>query len=263
MTTTDTSPTLSATDLPLTGRVAVVTGAGSGIGAATAARLAADGAAVALVGRRAERLDEIAAGIESSAGVVTVAADVADADAVAQVAERVRAELGVVDLVCANAGAMLAAPFESAPIDQWDRMLDVNLRGLLLTGRAFIDDLLAAADRGARADLVVTGSIGSRLTFPTYGVYCATKAAVAHLARNLRVEYGPRGVRVKNIEPGLTDSELGDDMSDAAGREVLATMRTRMRSLDAADIAAAIAFAVAAPAHVNVAELIVVPTGQG
>ncbi len=165
--------------------------------------------------------------------------------------------------MCANAGAMLAAPFETADTDEWDRMLDVNLRGLLLTARAFVDDLLGAADRGEPADLVLTGSIGSRLTFPTYGVYCATKAAVAHLARNLRVEYGPRGLRVKNVEPGLTATELGDDMADADGRRVLTDMRARVPSLAPDDIAAAIAFAVAAPAHVNIAELVVVPTAQG
>ena len=142
-------------------------------------------------------------------------------------------------------------------------MLDVNLRGLLLPGRAFVDALLGAADRGQRTDLVLTGSIGSGLTFPTYGVYCATKAAVAHLARNLRVEYGPRGLRVKNVEPGLTATELGDDMADARGRKVLTDMRARVPSLAADDVAAAIAFAVAAPAHVNIAELVVVPTAQG
>ena len=107
------------------------------------------------------------------------------------------------------------------------------------------------------------GSVGGHLVFPTYAVYGATKAAVAHLTRNLRAELGPRGVRVKNVEPGLVATELGDDMSDDAGREVLDRMRSEIPSLAPGDIANAIAFAVAAPPRVNIAELIVVPTAQG
>jgi NADP-dependent 3-hydroxy acid dehydrogenase YdfG len=165
--------------------------------------------------------------------------------------------------VVANAGAMLAAPFETADVAEWDRMLDVNVRGLLLTGRAFADDLLAAAADGRPADLVHVGSIGGHSVFPTYAVYCATKAAVAHLTRNLRAELGPRGVRVKNVEPGLVATELGNDMADPAGREFLFEMRAQIPSLEPGDIADAIAYAVGAPPSVNVAELIVLPTRQG
>jgi len=142
-------------------------------------------------------------------------------------------------------------------------MLDLNVRGLLRTGRAFADDLLAAAAEGGRADLVHVGSVGGHAIFPTYAVYGATKAAVAHLTRNLRAELGPRGVRVKTIEPGLVATELGDDMTDPAGREVVERMRREIGSLEPGDIADAIAFAVSAPPRVNVAELIVVPTAQG
>src|SRR3954470_9858930 len=262
MSTTEALPTIRTINKPLTGRVAVVTGATSGIGAATAQRLVADGAAVALVGRREERLDELAVFLADD-GVVPIAADISDPDAVADLAETVRAKLGRVDLVVANAGAMLAAPFETADVREWDRMLDVNVRGLLRTGRAFADDLLAAGAGGPPADLVHVGSVGGHLTFPSYAVYCATKAAVAHLTRNLRAELGPRGVRVKEIEPGLVATELGDDMSDAGGRAILAEMRSAIASLAPGDIADAIAYAVAAPANVNVAELVVVPTTQG
>jgi NADP-dependent 3-hydroxy acid dehydrogenase YdfG len=262
MSTTEALPKTRTIDKPLTGRVAVVTGATSGIGAATAQRLVADGAAVALVGRREERLDELAVLLDDD-GVVAVAADIADADDVTRVAEVVRAKLGRVDLVVANAGQMLGAPWESQDVDEWDRMIDVNVRGLLRTGRAFADDLLAAAAEGLPADLVHVGSVGSHLTFPNYGVYAATKAAVAHLTRNLRTELGPRGVRVKAVEPGLVATELGDDMAHEAGREMLAGMRQQIASLEPGDIADAIAYAVAAPPRVNVAELIVVPTAQG
>ena len=244
------------TSLPLSGRVAVVTGATSGIGAATARRLADDGAAVAVIGRRADRLREIP-------GTLAVPTDVSDPAALERAAETIRAALGPVDLVVANAGAMLAAPYESASPGEWDRMLDVNVRGLLWTGRAFATDLIAAAADGRPADLVHVGSIGAHEVFPGYAVYGATKAAVAHLTRNLRAELGPRGVRVKTIEPGLVATELGDDMADAGNREALGEMRAQIGPLPPEDVAATIAFAVALPPRVNVAELIVLPTAQG
>jgi NADP-dependent 3-hydroxy acid dehydrogenase YdfG len=241
--------------------VAVVTGATSGIGAATARRLAADGAAVALVGRREERLRDLAAELGDHA--VHVAVDVSDRDAIGAAADSIRRRLGRVDLVVANAGVMLPAPFEEADTTEWDRMLDTNVRGLLATGRAFADDLLSAAAGGGPADLVHVGSIGGHQVFPHYGVYGATKAAVAHLTRNLRAELGPRGVRVKNVEPGLVRTELGDHATDTGIREALATWRDEIGALPPEDIADAIAFAVAAPPRMNVAELIVLPTVQG
>jgi NADP-dependent 3-hydroxy acid dehydrogenase YdfG len=262
MTITQTQANPQTDTRPLTGRVAVVTGATSGIGAETARRLAADGAAVAAVGRREERLRDLVAELDGAAAV-PVAADVTDASALERLAETVRSELGRVDLVVANAGVMLAAPFEQADTAEWDRMLDTNVRGLLHTARAFAPDLLATAEEGGAADLVFVGSVGSHLTFPNYGVYSATKAAVAHLTRNLRAEVGPRGVRVKNVEPGLVGTELGDDMRDSGIREALADWRSDVGALTPDHIADAIAFAVAVPPQVNVAELIVLPTTQG
>ncbi|WP_329596522.1 SDR family oxidoreductase [Streptomyces pseudovenezuelae] len=248
-----------------THRVAVVTGATSGIGAATARRLADGGASVALLGRREDRLKALADELRSSATgtVLPVVVDLTDAEAVARAATAVTGTLGTVDLVVANAGVMLGAPFERAATDEWDRMIDVNLRGLLHTSRAFTDGLLEAASRGGPADLVHVGSVGGHLLFPDWSVYGATKAAVAHLTRNLRAELGPRGVRVKNIEPGVTTTELGGDMRDAGARAALSRMRTEVNPLTAQDIAEAVAFATAAPPNVNVAEMVVVPVRQG
>jgi NADP-dependent 3-hydroxy acid dehydrogenase YdfG len=253
------------TDLPLAGRVAVVTGAASGIGAATARRLASDGAAVAIVGRREERLRDLAAELrdDAEAEIARFTADVSDRKAVERTAEAIRERLGRVDLVVANAGVMLPAPFEKADTSEWDRMIDTNLRGLFATGRAFADDLLAAAGDGRPADLVHVGSVGGHVVFENYAVYNATKAAVAHLTRNLRAELGPRGVRVKNVEPGIVLTELADHMSDRGPRETLAGWIDDVGGLPPEDIADAIAFAVAAPPRMNVAELIVLPTTQG
>jgi NADP-dependent 3-hydroxy acid dehydrogenase YdfG len=262
MTLTDTQTTQETGARPLAGRVAVVTGATSGIGAATARRLAADGASVALIGRRQERLRDLVAELDGAA-TVPVSTDVTDPEALERLAEDVRAELGPVDLVVANAGVMLAAPFEQADTAEWDRMLDTNVRGLVHTGRTFARDLLDAAAEGGPADLVFVGSIAGHQVFPNYGVYGATKAAVAHLTRNLRTELGPRGVRVKNVEPGLVGTELGDDMQDASIREALSDWRSDIGALSPDHIADAIAYAVAAPPQVNVAELIVLPTTQG
>lgn len=239
----------------LKNRIAVVTGATSGIGAATARVLAEEGARVAALGRREDRLTALDA--------LPVGVDVRDAAAVRSAAERIRTALGRPDLVVANAGVMLGAPFEEADPAEWDAMIGTNVTGLLHTARAFIDDLLAAAAEGRPADLVLVGSVGGHQVFPHYGVYCATKAAVAHLARNLRAELGPRGVRVKNVEPGVVATELGDGMRDTSVKEQLGAWRAALQTLRGDDIAAGIAWAAAAPARMNVAEMVIVPTAQG
>lgn len=241
----------------LTGRTAVITGASSGIGAATARHLAEAGARVAVLGRRADRIQTLAEEIGGLAVVADVTTDLSVA------AHTVRAELGRPDLVVANAGLMLAAPFDTAEQVEWAAMIDTNVRGLIDTGRAFIEDLLAAAVDGRPADLVHLGSIASHVFFPAYAVYSATKAAVAALTRSLRAEFGPRGLRVRAIEPGLTATELGDGMLDADAREFLTDFRTQLASIPPDDIAEAITWSCALPQRFNIAELIALPTAQG
>jgi NADP-dependent 3-hydroxy acid dehydrogenase YdfG len=243
----------------LSGRTAVVTGASSGIGAATATALAAAGARVALLARRADRTAKLAA----DTGGLAVSADVTDPTSLAAAAAAVRAGLGPVDLAVANAGVMLGAPFATADPAEWQSMIDTNVTGLLATARTFLPDLLAAAEAGRPADLVLVGSIASRQQYPGYAVYSATKAAVLAVARGLRQEHGPRGLRVRLVEPGLTASELGDEMSDAAAREYLAEFRRTLTPVPASDLADVIAWTAAAPPRLNVAELVVVPTAQG
>jgi NADP-dependent 3-hydroxy acid dehydrogenase YdfG len=155
---------------------------------------------------------------------------------------------------------MLGAPFAAAEPVEWSAMVDTNVGGLLSTGKAFVDDLLAAAADGRPADLVHVGSIASHEVYPGYAVYSATKAGVAALTRGLRLELGRRGVRVRAIEP---ESELGESMLDTEGRETLEQIRRQVGPIPAGDIAEAIAWSAAAPARVNVAQLIVLPTAQG
>jgi NADP-dependent 3-hydroxy acid dehydrogenase YdfG len=247
------------TDNNLTGRIAVVTGASSGIGAATARALAAGGARVAVLARRVDRIEALAKEIDG----IAVPADVTDPSSLARAAATIRAELGRPDLVVANAGVMSGAPFAGADPVEWSAMIDTNVTGLLNTGKAFVDDLLAAAADGGPADLVHVGSIASHEVFPGYAVYSATKAGVAALTRGLRLELGPRGVRVRAIEPGVTESEIGDTMLDTEGRKTLEEIRRQVGPIPASDIAEAIAWSAAAPARVNVAQLIVLPTAQG
>ncbi|MVU81783.1 SDR family NAD(P)-dependent oxidoreductase [Nocardia sp. ET3-3] len=250
---------MTVVNAPLADRIAVVTGASSGIGAATARRLAADGARVALLARRVDRIKELAAEISGLA----VEADVRLQDSVLAAARTVRGELGRPDLVVANAGVMLPAPFDTSDTAEWDQMISTNVNGLLYTSRAFADDLLAAAAEGRTADLVHVSSIGAHVVFANYGVYGATKAAVSHLSRILRAEFGPRGLRVHNLEPGLVTTELGDTMEDRGQFEALAEWRERNQSLPATDIADIIAFSTALPRRVNIADLVVLPTVQG
>ncbi|WP_413755293.1 SDR family oxidoreductase [Streptomyces sp. MMBL 11-3] len=250
---------------PLAGRVAVITGASAGIGAATAHRFAAAGAAVALLGRRSGLLEDLAATLrkEYSAEVLALAVDITDPGALTTAASTIRAALGRPDLVVANAGVMLGAPFEEADTAEWDQMIDVNLRGLLATGRTFVADLLDAAQAGRSADLVNVSSIAAEVIFADYPVYGATKAAVSQLTRNLRASLGPRGVRVHSIDPAFAVTELGDGMAHEATRAGLADMRTAITAITAEDVADAITYSVAVPARVNIAELTIAPTELG
>ena len=249
----------SAQHHDLDGRVAIITGAGTGIGAATARTLSDRGASVALLGRRGDRLAEVADAIDG----LVVPVDVSDPDDLAHAFSTVREQLGVADIVVANAGAMLAAPFEQADRAEWRRMVDVNLMGVIDTAREAVPGLLATAADGRPSDLVLISSVGAHIVFPEYAIYAATKAAVTQLSRNLRAELGPRGVRVHAIEPGMTESDLGLDMASASGRDFLADFKRDNPPIPASAIAETIAWSVALPPAVNAALLEVLPTIQG
>jgi NADP-dependent 3-hydroxy acid dehydrogenase YdfG len=236
--------------MDLTNRTALVTGASSGIGAATARALAAAGADVTLVARRADRI----AGLASELGGTAVTADVADRSALDAIG-------GAFDLVVANAGVMLPSPAEVADAGDLERMLDANVLGLVNTVRAFAPGLLAAGERGAPADLVVISSVGANRLFAGYSMYGGTKAFATHFTRNVRAEWGPRGVRMTTIERGFVETELADHMS-AERRGELEGLLDAVPALRPADVAEVIAFATSRPMPVNLADITVAPAPQ-
>jgi NADP-dependent 3-hydroxy acid dehydrogenase YdfG len=241
--------------------VALVTGASSGIGAATARRLAADGAAVALVARRADRLRELAEEIGDRASVIE--ADVTRREAAEAAVARAVAEHGRLDILVNNAGVMLLGPIADAPVEEWEQMVHVNLLGLLYCARAALPHLLAAAAGPPRevADLVNVSSVAGRQVRLGSGVYNATKHGVGAFSESLRQEVTERHVRVSLVEPGAVSTELAGHNRP----EIQAQMRQRfadMQRLEADDIAEAIAFIVSRPRHMAVNEILVRPTEQ-
>jgi NADP-dependent 3-hydroxy acid dehydrogenase YdfG len=253
----------SRTETRLHGRRVVVTGAASGIGAAVAERLAAEGAHVALLARRKERIRALAEQISSAGGTaIAVPADVGDLTAVTTAAEQIASALGTVDVLVNNAGVMLPGEITEQPISEWQRMIDTNLSGALHAIRAFVPALIdAARDRGV-ADLINVSSIGGKLVFPRYAVYGATKAGLTQLSAMLRTELSPHNVRVTDLEPGLTDSELAGNVTDSDSRAGLQQMFQSFPALDPSDIADLTAYLIRLPTHVNISTLDIVPTQQ-
>jgi NADP-dependent 3-hydroxy acid dehydrogenase YdfG len=248
----------------LDGTVALVTGASSGIGEATAIALAGEGAAVALVARRRERLEALASKVEGSGGrALAVEADITDQEqAISAVGETV-AGLGRLDIVVNNAGVMLLGPMAEAPSEEWDRMIDVNLKGLLYVTHAAIPHLRAAAGDAARgvADLVNISSVAGRKARAGMGVYNLTKHGVGAVSEALRQELTTEGVRSTLIEPGIVATELTDHIRDGL-REGVKQAIGAIEPLQAEDIADSILWAVTRPKHVSVNEVLIQPTEQ-
>jgi NADP-dependent 3-hydroxy acid dehydrogenase YdfG len=248
----------------LKGTAALVTGASSGIGEATAEALASLGAAVALVARRRDRLQAVAERLDAAGGrSFVIEADVTDeAQAAAAVAETV-ATLGRLDTVINNAGVMLLGPIVDAPLEEWQRMIQVNVLGLLYTTNASLPHLLAAAEDSPRrvADVVNVSSTAGRVARVGTGVYNLTKHGVGAFSESLRQEVTGRHVRVSLIEPGATATELASHNRP----EVLEPLRRRVAGvewLQAQDVADAIAYVVTRPRHVAINELLIRPTEQ-
>lgn len=248
----------------LDGTVALVTGASSGIGEATAAALAAEGAVVAVAARREDRLESLAGRIRAAGGVaIPIVADVTRReDAEAAVATTVD-RLGRLDILVNNAGVMLLGPIVDAPVEEWDRMIELNIQGLLYGTHAAIPHLRAAASDSPRgvADLVNISSVAGRTVRVGSGVYNLTKWGVNAFSESLRQEITSQHVRVGIIEPGAVDTELRTHLRP----EVLEAQKKRfgdLEQLQARDIADAILYMVTRPRHVAINELLIRPTEQ-
>ncbi|GGO10451.1 SDR family NAD(P)-dependent oxidoreductase [Micromonospora parathelypteridis] len=244
---------------PLDGTVALVTGASSGIGAATARSLAADGATVAVLARRRAKLDELAESVRAGGGVaLAVEADITDPSQALAAVDRVVVEFGRLDTVVNNAGLMLVGPVAEAPIEEWDRMLAVNVQGMLHVTRAALPHLLAAAETAPRrvADLVNISSTAGRVARPGTAVYNLTKFGVNAFSEALRQEVGPKRVRVSVIEPGTVDTELASHVRDGI-REAIVRQTEGLELLEPEDIADAVSYIVTRDRRVAVNEILV------
>jgi NADP-dependent 3-hydroxy acid dehydrogenase YdfG len=248
----------------LTGTVALVTGASSGIGAATARQFARYGASVALIARRRDRLDSLAADIEKAGGTaLAVEADITDRRqaeaAVGQTVER----FGRLEILVNNAGLMLLGPIVGADPEEWNRMIAINNQALLYTTHAALPHLLQAADEEPRrvADIVNISSIAGRVAWNGYGVYNLTKFGVNGFTEALRQEVTKRHVRVGVLEPGGVDTELGSHNTGAVREEIDAFYETT-EVLAPADIADGVTYMVTRPRQTSVGELWIMPTDQ-
>ena len=244
---------------PLTGTVALVTGASSGIGAATVRRLALEGAAVSLVARRQDRLDELAEVIHQAGGSAHVlVADVTDPQAAASVVQQTVGRFGRLDTLVNNAGVMLLGPALRATTEEWDRMLALNVSALLHVTHAALPHLVAAAESSPRrvADIVNVSSTAGRSARPGSSVYNLTKFGLNGFSESLRQEMLSHHVRVAVVEPGTVDTELVDHVRDGI-RQAARDQVAAIEPLRPADIADSIAYIVTRDRRVAVNEMLV------
>lgn len=248
----------------LTGRVAVITGASSGMGRATALLLASRGARVALLARRKEALEALAAEIRALGGdALALPTDVTDQASVEAAAAAVLARYGNADLVFNNAGLMLPGAIGNQPQQEWEAQIDLNVTGAMRVIQAFVPQLEAAAAEGKAVDLINTSSIAGQYVYGYFAVYSATKAFVSHLTRHLRLELGPKNIRVSVIEPGITETELQGHFTFQGAIDWLKNAAQTIEFLKAEDIATAVEFIVALPKRVNMQQMVIMPTREG
>ncbi len=244
----------------LEGKVAAVTGASSGIGEATALALAAEGAAVSLGARRQDRIEALAKRISDEGGrAIAIETDVAEEERANAFVERTNEELGRLDILVNNAGVMLLGPVAGADTEEWRRMVDVNLLGLLYCTHAALP-IMGAAGSG---DIVNVSSVAGRQANMGSGVYNLTKWGVVGFSEALRQECARAGVRVTAIEPGWVDTELqGHNENPQVQASIEKMMGQIGKVLEPEDIARAITYAVTQPAHVSINEMLIRPSGQ-
>jgi NADP-dependent 3-hydroxy acid dehydrogenase YdfG len=233
-------------------RVAVITGASSGIGEATARALSRDGYRLALLARRADRIEALAAELGDAIAIV---ADVTDRDSLLAAAARIEEELGGADVLVNNAGVMLLGPFTTDQHEEQRRMIETNLLGAVAAAEVFVDQL-----KDGGGDLVNISSVAGRTARPGNAVYAATKWGMGGWSEGLRQELQP-DVRVMLIEPGAVATELTDHITHGDTKQAAEQMYAN-ESISAEDIAEVIAFALARPHGVSLNEILIRPTGQ-
>ncbi|MDP2698317.1 SDR family oxidoreductase [Thalassospira sp.] len=246
--------------MSLKSKVALVTGASSGIGKATAVKLAANGFRVGLAARRVDRLVEIEQEIRRAGGeAIAIEMDVVSEASVEAGVKGLVEAFGAVDIVFNNAGLMPISDVETLKTAEWHRMVDVNIKGVLNTTAAVLPYMIAQSS----GHIVTTSSIAGRKVFPGLSVYCATKHAMTAFSEGLRLELAPKhNIRVTCIQPGAVETELFEQITDENYASQMEGLKEQMTFLKADDIADTVLFALQAPAHVNVAEIFVLPTQQ-
>lgn len=238
------------------GRVAVITGASSGIGEATARALAAEGYRVALLARRSDRIESLATELDN--GSIAISADVTDRESLVAAAQRVHDELGDAHVLVNNAGVMLLGPFTSEQRDDYRHMIEVNLLGAINTTEVFLDQLKRSASEGG--DIVNISSVAGRTARAGNGVYAATKWGLNGWSESLRQELLP-DIRVTLIEPGVVATELPHHITHAETREGVQQLYDKAE-VTAEDIADVIAFSLGRPRHLAINEILLRPAGQ-
>jgi NADP-dependent 3-hydroxy acid dehydrogenase YdfG len=248
-------------DMMIKGKVAIITGASSGIGYATALALSKAGAKVAVGGRRTDKLESLQSEIAKNGGeVFTHKLDVTKKSECDAFVDAVIKKWGAVDILVNNAGLMPLSFFKNLKVDEWDQMIDVNIKGVLYCTAAVINHMINKKS----GHIINLSSVAGRTVFPAGSVYCATKHAVAAFSEGLRQEVSPRAnIRVTCVEPGVVATELLNTITDKSlEKYVQMTKQMEASQLQSEDIANAILFAVQAPDHVNVNEILVRPTTQ-
>jgi len=245
----------------LDGRVALVTGASSGIGEATAAALVEQGARVAVAARRTDRL-QVLAGRLGEGSVLVQETDVTDEEAVRAAVDAAVEHFGSLDILVNNAGVMLLGSIVGADTEDWRRMVNLNVLGLMYATHAALPALLSAAEERGVADIVNVSSVAGRVARLGSGGYNATKWGVNAFSESLRQEVTERHVRVSLVEPGAVATELTTHITDAAAKQAIQSTVGKMTPLEADDIARAVVYVVSQPAHVAVNEVLIRPTEQ-
>ncbi|GGH48384.1 oxidoreductase [Dyadobacter endophyticus] len=242
-------------------KIALITGASSGIGAGTAKVLAANGFKVGIAARRIDKLNELKNEITLSGGeAFVIQMDVTDPESVKHGVEELVAAFGTIDILVNNAGLMPLSDIESLKVNEWNQMIDVNIKGVLNSTAAVLP-YLKEQNSG---HIINMSSIAGRKVFKGLSIYCATKFAIAAFSDGLRMELAPKfKIRVTNIQPGAVATELYDHISDAKYRDDMEQLAKQMTFLTGEDIGKSILYAVSQPAHVNVSEVFVLPTEQG